>query len=109
MLALIVSTTIMCSVTACFYLYRQLSCKQAILSTIEMDVAQAMLPRSHKLCERACEIDIIPDVTARTQADEQFRDDVHQYMADFEEEVAARLKGNANLAIKSYGGIRINP
>lgn len=79
------------------------------LDHLEMDVAQSMLPRSHKLCERACEIDIIPDVTARTQADEQFRDDVHQYMADFEEEVAARLKGNANLAIKSYGGIRINP
>lgn len=109
MLALIVSTTIMCSVAACFYLYRQLSCKQGMLSTIEMDVAQAMLPRSHKLCERACEIDTIPDATERTQADEQFRDDVHQYMADFEEEVATRLKDNDSIAIKSYGGIRINP
>lgn len=79
------------------------------LDHIEMDVAQTMLPRSHKLCERACEIDIIPDVTARTQAEEQFRDDVHQYMADFEEAVAIRLKGNDSIAIKSYGGIRINP
>lgn len=109
MLELILVSLLSFGVGASIYLYRYLSKQQTALSTIEMDVAQAMLPRSHKLCERACEIDIIPDVTARTQADEQFRDDVHQYMADFEEEVAARLKGNANLAIKSYGGIRINP
>lgn len=79
------------------------------LNHIEMDVAQAMLPRSHKLCERACEIDIMADSSERYQAEEQFRDDVHQYMADFEEEVATRLKRNNKVTIKSYGGIRIKP
>lgn len=88
----------------CFWL----SIRPASVYDIETRVALDMEPYSHRLCIRACHIDTMADTYERITADEQLRDDIHQYVADFEAEVALRLKNTKQNTLNAYGGIRLH-
>lgn len=90
---------------ACVFFYRRSKIQQLI--AIEQNVAKTLEVRSHKLCITACEIDCMPDTEQKYQADKELREKLHQYMDDFESEVAERLKTNKVQHIKAYGGIKL--
>lgn len=83
------------------------SIKQPSLEDIESKAALEMEPRSHRLCMRACEIDLMQHNWQRMQMDDAWRDELHQYVADFEAAVAQRAKAGNVREISAYGGILI--
>lgn len=93
--------------TGGIYFYR-MTIKAAPVKIIEARVARDMETRSHRLCMRACYIDTMADTYERIAADELLRDDIHQYVADFEAEVADRLKKSKLTGVNAYGGIKLH-
>ena len=88
-------------------LYHKITSASTTLSSIESEVAQDLEPRSHRLCMRACDIDLMPHNWQRMQMDDAWRDELHQYVADFEAAVAQRAKAGNVREISAYGGIVI--
>lgn len=96
-----------CSVISVIFYLKMTNSKGAV-RLLEKEVATNMESRSHSLCIRACHIDTMADTYERIAADEQLRDDIHQYVADFEAEVALRLKNTKQNTLSAYGGIRLH-
>lgn len=80
---------------------------QPSLEDIERKAAADLEPRSHHLCMRACNIDLMPHDWHRMRADDEWRDELHQYVSDFEEQVACRAKAGNVKELQAYGGIKL--
>lgn len=96
-----------CCCAVAYKTYFLMASTNPTLRHIEAEVARDMEPRSHRLCMRACEIDLMQHNWQRIQSDDAWRDEVHQYVSDFEEAVAQRVKVGNVKQISAYGGIRI--
>lgn len=88
-------------------LYHKITSAPMTLKSIESEVAHDLEPRSHRLCMQACEIDLMQHNWQRIQMDDAWRDDLHQYMTDFEAAVAQRAKAGNVRELSAYGGILI--
>ncbi|WP_127023263.1 hypothetical protein [Rheinheimera mangrovi] len=83
------------------------TCRHLTVKEIEQRVSQQMELRAHKLCMQAFDVQRTSEAEERSQLDEQFQDDLHLYVEDFQAEVAESLKQNKVLDIESYGFIRL--
>lgn len=87
--------------------YYLMAINQPSLEDIERRAAIDLEARSHRLCIKACEIDLMQHNWDRMQLDDAWRDELHQYVADFEEAVAQRVLAGNVRQISAYGGIVI--
>lgn len=106
MSVLCVLISLLCCVVS-FRTYMLMTSVNPTLKQIEAEVSRDLEPRSHRLCMLACEIDLMQHNWQRIQMDDAWRDELHQYVSDFEEAVAQRVKAGNVKQISAYGGIRI--
>lgn len=83
------------------------TCRNLTVDEIEHKVSQRMEQRAHKLCMQAFDVQRTSELAERNRLDEQFQDDLHLYIEDFQAEVAERLQQNKVQDIQSYGFIRL--
>lgn len=83
------------------------TCRNLTVSEIEQRVSQQMEQRAHKLCMQAFDVQRTSSSDERSKLDEQFQDDLHLYVEDFQAEVAESLQQNKVQNIQSYGYIRL--
>ena len=83
------------------------TCRHLTVKEIEQRVSQQMELRAHKLCMQAFDVQRTSEAEERTKLDEQFQDDLHLYVEDFQAEVAESLQQNKVQDIQSYGFIRL--
>lgn len=88
------------------FLYKQ-TCRNLTVSEIEQRVSQQMEQRAHKLCMLAFDVQRTSETDERTRLDEQFQDDLHLYIEDFQAEVAQSLQQNKVQDVQGYGFIKI--
>lgn len=88
------------------YFYKK-ACRNLTVSEIEQRVSQHMDQRAHKLCIQAFNVQRTSEADERSKLDEQFQDDLHLYIEDFQAEVAESLQQNKVRDIQSYGFIRL--
>lgn len=102
-LSLLVMALLLC---VGLYCYNRI-CRNFTLDEIELRVAQQMEQRAHKLCMQAFEVQRTVELIERNKLDEQFQDDLHLYVEDFQAEVAEGLQKNKVQSVQSYGFIRL--
>lgn len=90
-----------------FFWYRK-TCRNLTVTEIEQSVSQQMEQRAHKLCMQAFDIQRVSEETERNRLHEQFQDDLHLYVEDFQAEVAQSIKQNKIQNIQSYGFINLS-
>lgn len=83
------------------------ACRTLTVDEIERQVSRQMEQRAHKLCMQAFDVQRTSETTERNKLDEQFQDDLHLYIEDFQAEVAESLQQNKVQNIQSYGFIRL--
>jgi hypothetical protein len=88
------------------FLYKKI-CRNLTVNEIEQRVSQQMEQRAHKLCMQAFDVQRTSEAEERTRLNEQFQDDLHLYVEDFQAEVAESLQQNKVADIQSYGFIRL--
>ncbi|RVT47367.1 hypothetical protein EMM73_05570 [Rheinheimera sediminis] len=103
LLSLTILVVLLC--TGIFF-YKK-TCRNLTVSEIEQRVSQQMEQRAHKLCMQAFYVQRASDAEERSRLDEEFQDDLHLYVEDFQAEVAQSLQLNKVQDIQSYGFIRI--
>lgn len=84
------------------------TCRLLTVSEIEQRVSQQMEQRAHRLCMQAYDVQRTAEQSERNQLNEQFQDDLHLYVEDFQAEVAQSLQQNKVQDIQSYGYIRLS-
>lgn len=89
------------------YCYKKV-CRDITLDEIEQRVVQRMEQRAHKLCMQAFDVQRTTEAEERNKLDEQFQDDLHLYVEDFQAEVAESLQQNKVSDIQTYGFIRLS-
>lgn len=77
------------------------------VAEIEQRVSRQMEQRAHQLCVQAFDVQRTNEATERMKRDEQFQDDLHLYIEDFQAEVAQHLQQNKVQDVQSYGFIRL--
>lgn len=82
-------------------------CRNLTINEIEQRVSQQMELRAHKLCMQAFDVQRTSEAGKRNQLDEEFQDDLHLYVEDFQAEVAQSLKQHKIQNVQSYGFIRL--
>jgi hypothetical protein len=88
------------------YWYRK-TCQNLTVDEIERRVSVRMEQRAHQLCMQAFDVQRTIEAAERTKLDEQFQDDLHLYVEDFQAEVAQSLQQNKVQNVQSYGFIRL--
>jgi hypothetical protein len=88
------------------FFYRK-TCRNLTVSEIEQRVSQQMDQRAHKLCMQAFNVQRTLKTDERNKLEEQFQDDLHLYVEDFQAEVAESIQHNKVQDIQSYGFIRL--
>ncbi len=88
-------------------LWYKKTCQHLTIHDIEQRVSQKMEQRAHQLCVQAFNVQRASEGEERNQLDEQFQDDLHLYIEDFQAEVAESLKQNKVQGVQSYGFIRL--
>ncbi|EGM79327.1 hypothetical protein Rhein_0462 [Rheinheimera sp. A13L] len=83
------------------------TCRNLTVSEIEQRISQQMDQRAHKLCMQAFDVQRTRKMDERNKLDEQFLDDLHLYVEDFQAAVAESLQQNKVRDIQSYGFIRL--
>ncbi|MDF3126579.1 hypothetical protein [Rheinheimera sp. 1928-s] len=83
------------------------TCRNLTISQIEQRVSQQMEQRAHKLCMQAFDVQHTSEANERSKLDEQFQDDLHLYIEDFQAEVAQSLQQNKVQNVQGYGFIKI--
>ncbi len=90
-----------------FFWYRN-TCRHLTVKEIELRVSQQMEQRAHKLCMQAFDVQRTTEAEERNKLDEQFQDDLHLYVEDFQAEVAESLQQNKVSDVQTYGFIRLS-
>ncbi len=88
-------------------LWYKKTCHHLTIDEIELRVSRQMEQRAHKLCMQAFNVQRASEAEERSQLNEQFQDDLHLYVEDFQAEVAESLKQNKVQGVQSYGFIRL--
>lgn len=83
------------------------TCRNLTLTEIEHRISLQMEQRAHKLCMQAFDVQRTGEAGERSKLDEQFQDDLHLYIEDFQAEVAQSLQQNKVQDVQSYGFIRL--
>jgi hypothetical protein len=89
------------------FIWYKKTCRNLTVSEIEQRVSQQMEQRAHKLCMQAFNIQRTSEAEERNRLNEQFQDDLHLYVEDFQAEVAQSLQQNKVRDVQSYGFIRL--
>ncbi|MDR7119998.1 hypothetical protein [Rheinheimera soli] len=103
----IVSLITLTVLLACGIFFYRKTCRNLTVSEIEQIVSQQMDQRAHKLCMQAFYVQRTRQMDERNKLEEQFQDDLHLYVEDFQAEVAESLQQNKVRDIQSYGFIRL--
>lgn len=90
-----------------FFWYKK-TCHNLTVDDIERRVSQQMEQRAHQLCMQAFDVQRATETDLRARLDEQFQDDLHLYVEDFQAEVAQSLQQNKVQNVHSYGFIRLH-
>lgn len=88
------------------FLYKK-TCRNLTLTEIEHRISLQMEQRAHQLCMQAFDVQRTGEAGERSKLDEQFQDDLHLYIEDFQAEVAQSLQQNKVQDVQSYGFIRL--
>jgi di/tricarboxylate transporter len=90
-----------------FFVYRALSSKNDVVAAVEKEVATEMERRSHQLCLQAYDMQGVAHYWQRSKMDEEFQDNLHLYMEDYQAAVAERLKQKNIRGLTAYGFIQL--
>ena len=88
------------------YFYKKI-CRSLTLTDVEVLVAQRMEQRAHQLCVQAFNCQRASSDAERDKLQEQFQDELHLYIEDFQAEVAESLQLNKVKNVQSYGFINL--
>lgn len=105
--------TLLCSafsVICCIYciaVYKHIVSSSPTVRQIENTVAKEMEVRAHRLCIQAYDVERMANTFERNKAAEEFQDNLHLYLEDYQAEVAQRLKEYKVHSVSAYGYIRI--
>ena len=97
---------VICSV-CCILIYKHIVSFPPTLGQIENTVAKEMEVRAHRLCIQAYDAERIGNAFERKKAAEEFKDNLHLYLEDYQAEVAQRLKEHKVHSVPAYGYIRL--
>ncbi|MBU1621424.1 MAG: hypothetical protein KJ556_04240 [Gammaproteobacteria bacterium] len=106
MIELLSLATLVVLLLSGIFFYKK-TCRNLTVSEIEQLVSQQMDQRAHKLCMQAFYVQRAREMEERYKLEEQFQDDLHLYVEDFQAEVAESLQQNKVRDIQSYGFIRL--
>ncbi|WP_337879660.1 hypothetical protein [Rheinheimera sp.] len=81
--------------------------KKPDLARLEDVVTHEFGPRAHRLCLLAYESQRPVNADRRELMEEQFQDDLYEYMEDYQIEVAQRLRQQKFKGIQAYGYVRL--
>jgi hypothetical protein len=98
--------SIICSVY-CILIYKHIVSFPPTVKQIENTVAKEMEVRAHRLCIQAYDAERIGNTFERKKAAEEFKDNLHLYLEDYQAEVAQRIQEYKVRSISAYGYIRI--
>jgi len=81
--------------------------KKPELANIEDIVTHELAPHAHRLCLLAYESQRPANAERREQMEEQFQDDLYEYIEAYQVEVAQRLRRERIKNIQAYGYVRL--
>lgn len=98
--------SVICSL-CCILIYKRIAWSTPTLRQIEHSVAKEMEGRAHRLCMQAYEAQRVGNAFERKRYNEEFQDNLHLYVEDYQAEVALKLKEHKVRNIPAYGYIWI--
>jgi hypothetical protein len=107
MLSLLYSAIAILCCVCCIVVYRKIVALPPTVKQVENTVAQEMSVRAHSLCIQAYDAERLVNTLERRKAYDEFQDNLHLYLEDYQAEVAKRLTEYKVYSISAYGYIRI--